>query len=160
LFRYNTAVSGSGFYRTFRDCTGLTSIPADLFRYNTNVSSSGFYVTFNGCTGLTSIPADLFRYNTAVSGSGFYKTFEGCNKLQQRADIFFASGEESTRFLNRVSNFEGCFDLTAAFSGTKGTAPALWDCTYGTATPVTTNTFDGHSADSVDNFASIPEAWK
>ena len=159
LFRYNTAVSTSGFYYIFNGCTGLTSLPTDLFRYNTAVSTSGFRQTFNGCTGLTSLPTDLFRYNTAVSTEGFYSTFYGCGKLQLNSWIFFATGEEGTRFLNRVSDFTSCFRFTGAFTGTKGTAPALWDCSFGTQTPVTTDCFTGHSTDSVDNYASIPTAW-
>ena len=144
---------------TFYGCTGLTSLPTDLFRYNTAVSTSGFRQTFQGCTGLTSLPTDLFRYNTAVSTEGFYSTFYGCGKLQLNSWIFFATGEEGTRFLNRVSDFTSCFRFTGAFTGTKGTAPALWDCSFGTQTPVTTDCFTGHSTDSVDNYASIPTAW-
>ena len=159
LFRYNTAVSSSGFYLTFYVCTALTALPVDLFRYNTAVSTSGFIYTFSGCTSLTALPVDLFRYNTAVSSSGFYSTFSGCRKLQLNPWIFFATGEEGTRFLNRPSNFTDCFRFAVAFTGTKGTAPALWGCDFGTQTPVTTTCFTGHSLDSVDNYASIPTAW-
>jgi hypothetical protein len=161
LFRYNTAVSTSGFRSTFQGCTGLTSLPTDLFRYNTLVSTSGFYYTFINCSGLTSLPTDLFRYNTAVSTSGFYYTFSGCSKLQQRADIFFSSGEEATRFLNRISDFQSCFNRSA-FTGTQGTAPALWSCDFGTETPARTNCWDGagNSLTSLDNYNSIPEEWK
>ena len=158
LFRYNTAVSSSGFYATFYNCTSLTSIPTDLFRYNTAVSSSGFYRTFQNCTGLTSLPTDLFRYNTAVSSSGFYRTFHGCTKLQLSPYIFFSAGEESTRFLNRVSNFQECFYLTS-FSGSQGTAPALWNCDFGTGTPTKTDCFQGHSSSSLSNWANIPADW-
>lgn len=120
-----------------------------------------FRETFQGCTGLTSLPADLFRYNTAVSTSGFYYTFSGCSKLQQRADIFFSSGEEATRFLNRISDFQSCFNRSA-FTGTQGTAPALWSCDFGTETPARTNCWDGagNSLTSLDNYNSIPEEWK
>jgi len=161
LFRYNTAVSTNGFYDTFSGCTGLTSIPTDLFRYNTAVSTSGFYYTFSGCSSLTSIPTDLFRYNTAVSTSGFARTFYGCIKLQLNANIFYAEGEETTRFLNRVSDFALCFSRTS-FTGTQGTAPTLWDCDFGTVTPVTTDCFDGagNSATSLTNYADIPAGWK
>ena len=160
LFRYNTLVAASGFYGTFKGCTGLTSVPANLFRYNTAVSDFGFHQTFNGCTGLTSLPVDLFRYNTLVGSSGFYQTFYGCNNLQLNPWIFYASGEESTRFASPVPtpNFTGCFQLTGAFTGAKGTAPALWDCTFNGA-PTTTNCFTGHSAASVDNYGDIPTAW-
>ena len=120
-----------------------------------------FYATFQSCTGLTgSIPADLFRYNINVSTDGFYQTFYNCNKLELSPWIFFAEGEEGTRFLNRPSNFFECFRLTGAYGGSvAGTAPALWNCNFGTATPVTTDTFQGHSAASLTNWADIPAAW-
>jgi len=160
LFRYNTLVSTEGFYLAFAGCTGLTSLPEDLFRYNTLVSTEGFSQTFYGCTGLTSLPVDLFRYNTLVSTQGFYRTFRGCNKLTLNPWIFYASGEESTRFASPVpaQNFTECFQLTGAFGGSQGTAPALWDCTFNGA-PTTTNCFTGHSAASVDNYGDIPTAW-
>ena len=130
-FRNYPAIAVSGFYATFQSCTGLTALPTDLFRYNTALSGEGFISTFYGCAGLTALPTDLFRYNTAVSTQGFYETFYGCTKLQLNSWIFFATGEEGTRFLNRVSNLEGCFRLAAAFTGTQGTAPTLWDADYG-----------------------------
>ena len=130
LFRYNTSVSSSGFYQTFHGCTSLTSIPTDLFRYNTAVSTYGFYSTFYGCTSLTSIPTDLFRYNTAVSSSGFNNAFYGCTVLNINDTIFYAAGEQATRFINKTSDFTSCFYRTS-FSGTQGTAPDLWNCDYG-----------------------------
>jgi hypothetical protein len=159
LFRYNTAVSTSGFYATFYGCTGLTgSIPADLFRYNTLVSTTGFLETFYGCTGLTgSIPADLFKYNTACTS--FNLTFYGANKLEPSANIFFAPGEEGTRFLNQTVDFTGCFRLTGTYGGAQGTAPALWGCDFGTGTPTTTDCFQGHSSSTLSNWADIPAAW-
>jgi len=122
------------------------------------VGLSNFSSTFYGCTGLTSLPTDLFRYNTAVSSSGFYRTFHGCTKLQLSPYIFFSAGEESTRFLNRVSNFQECFYLTS-FSGSQGTAPALWNCDFGTGTPTKTDCFQGHSSSSLSNWANIPADW-
>ena len=121
----------ANFRETLRGCTNLTAVPVDTFRNYPAIATSGFTSTFYGCAGLTALPTDLFRYNTAVSGEGFYETFYGCTKLQLNSWIFFATGEEGTRFLNRVSNLEGCFRLAAAFTGTQGTAPTLWDADYG-----------------------------
>jgi len=185
LFRYNVNASTSGFYATFRGCTGLTAIPSGLFDYNVNVSTSGFLGTFYGCTALTAIPADLFRYNVNASTSGFRETFFGCtglttapallfkyntactsflsvfqncNKLQLRADLFFDTGEETTRFLNQSVNFTDAMRI-GTFTGTQGTAPALWDCDFGTGTPTTTTCFTGHTSSTVTNHADIPTAW-
>ena len=121
----------ANFRETLRGCTNLTAVPVDTFRNYPAIATSGFTSTFYGCAGLTALPTDLFRYNTAVSAYGFYETFYGCTKLQLNSWIFFATGEEGTRFLNRVSNLEGCFRLAAAFTGTQGTAPTLWNADYG-----------------------------
>ena len=186
LFRYNTAVSTSGFVSTFSGCAKLASLPADLFRYNTAVSTSGFMDTFSGCYELASLPADLFRYNTAVSTSGFVstfaectnlaslpadlfryntecslfiETFRDCDKLQLRSDIFFQPEEAGTRFFNRASNFAS-FAQVGGFTGTQGTAPALWTCNFGSGVSVTrADCFAGHTPASVSNYASIPTAW-
>jgi len=101
-----------------------------LFRYNTAVSSSGFNSTFLGCSSLASVPVDLFRYNTGVSSNGFYATFRDCPKLQLNRNIFYADGEQATRFLNRPSDFQLCF-RRLTFTGIQGEAPDLWECDYG-----------------------------
>ena len=160
LFRYNTAVSTSGFREVFYGCTSLTTIPTDTFRYNTAVSTNGFHRAFLGCTSLATIPADLFRYNTAVSASGFRSTFYNCVKLQMIADVFGDLSVLTTRFTNKVSDFASFFQITTAFTGTQGIAPALWDADYGTETPTITNAFTGHDAASLSNYATIPNGWK
>ena len=157
--KLESTASTSGFSYTFRGCASLTTIPVDLFKYNVNVSTHGFVYTFRGCASLTAIPVDLFRYNVNVSTNGFYGTFYGCNKLQLNRNIFYADGEQSTRFLNKSPNFQGCFVLLAAFSGTQGEAPDLWNCNFGTGTATKTDCFDGHSAASLSNYASIPAEW-
>jgi len=161
LFRYNTSVSASAFSSTFQSCIKLATVPTDLFRYNTSVSVSAFQQAFYGCTLLESVPNDLFRYNTSVSSGGFLSTFQNCPKLRLNKWIFFASGEEGTRFLNRESNFTMCF-TRSSFSGIQGSAPVLWNCSFGTATPITTGCYsgNGNSLTSLDNYASIPTAWK
>ena len=155
LFRYNTAISSNGFYETFFGCSALTTIPIDLFRYNTAVSSNGFYATFSGCSALTSVPTNLFRYNTLCESfyqtfvgcsaltavpadlfryntlcTSFYQTFYACTKLQVLSNIFYESGEETTRFLNSTMDFTSCF-ARISFSGVQGTAPDLWTCDFG-----------------------------
>lgn len=183
IFRYNTLASGGAFQGTFQGCSSLASLPTDLFRYNTLVTA--FYSTFQNCSALASLPSDLFRYNTACTTflytflgcsslatvgadlfryntlcTVFTETFENCYKLQQRADMFFAAGEESTRFHDQTVNFASCFKR-ASFTGTQGTAPALWSCDFGTGTPTKTDCWDGggNSLTSLDNYASIPVEW-
>ena len=166
FFRYNPKISTYGFSSTFSGCSGLTgSIPTDLFRYNTLVSTYGFYYTFYGCSGLTDAPADLFRYN--VLADSFDSCFRNCVKFQQNANLFYAAGEQSTRFLNKTVNFANCFRISS-FSGTQGVAPDLWACDFctgllacdfGTGTATKTDCWQGHSIASVANFADIPADW-
>jgi len=161
LFQYNTAVTSYAFRETFMNCTTITTVPLDLFRYNTLVAANGFIATFSGCTLLATVPADLFRYNTAVSTTGFNSTFRNCTKLQLNVNIFCNEAtERTTRFLNRVTNFQLCFDRTS-FTGTQGTAPNLWNYTYG-ASLTKTDCFNGagNSITSLTNYAVIPAVWK
>ena len=156
LFRYNTLVTT--FDNAFYGYAGLTSLPVDLFRYNIAVTS--FYITFNYCTNLATLPNDLFRYNTLATD--FRGTFNGNNKIQANANVFSSvAGWESTRFLNQSPNFTNMF-TRSSFTGTQGTAPDLWNCSFGSGTPVTAACFGGagNSITSLSNYASIPIAWE
>ena len=151
LFRYN--VLATNFASVFRECSTLTSIPTDLFRYN--VLATIFLQTFSGCTGLLTVPANLFKYNTLATN--FSYTFYLCNNLQQNANIFYADGEQSTRFAGQTINFSKCFNILAAFTGTQGTAPDIWNCT-GTFTK--TDCWQGHGTGSLTNWDSVPTEWR
>ena len=154
-FRYNTLVNS--FARLFSVCSALASIPTDIFRYNTAVTS--FAYCFNACSSLTTVPADLFKYNTAVTT--FAQALTACTKLQLNKNIFYADGEQGTRFLNKTVSFSICFSR-ASFTGTQGVAPDLWNCNFGTGTPTKTNCYGGagNSLTSLSNYADIPVAWR
>ena len=144
----------SGFF----GCTNLTSLGTAPIKPSGNGVNT-FTSCFNECTSLTTIPADLFRYN--ISSVSFGYTFNNCNKLQLRSDIFYASGEQTTRFLNTSAAFTGCF-LRTLYTGSQGTAPDLWNCNFGTGTPIKTSCFGGagNSSTSLSNYADIPADWK
>ena len=126
IFRYNINVSTHSFEGTFITCTSLTTLPTDLFRYNT--LNDNFFVTFQGCSNLQTLCPDLFRYNLLVTTDGFEGTFKDCVKLQLRSDIF--GPDLTTRFLYAgVSDFTE-FINRSSFSGTQGTAPALWSAVF------------------------------
>jgi len=179
-------VSLSGFYQTFKNCSALTTVPSGLFTYGTNVEADGFMQTFINCTGLASIPTDLFRYCTSLSGDAFYGTFQACDHLLALPDytfkyntsvevfdatfygcerlvlspyIFYASGEQPTRFASTFVTFNNCFARNAYYSGA-GTAPDLWNCTFNDP-PDTASCFggSGNNASSLTNYASIPSEW-
>ena len=155
LFRYNTLVTT--FASTFLSCSNLTSLPTGLFTYNTSVTT--FISTFNACIILATIPIDLFRYNTLVTTFG--STFLNCRKAQYNINIFYAIGEEGTRFLNKSVVFTNCFNRSS-FTGIQGVAPDLWNCDFGSGTPTKTNCYAGagNSLVSLSNYASIPVDWK
>ena len=178
LFKFNTLVTT--FYGCFAG-TGITTMPADLFKFNTLVTS--FDTLCSGCIRLTSVPADLFRYNTLVTTfqgvlggcnlttvpANFFKYNTVCldfsnalevnNSLQLNANIFFANGEESTRFLNQSVNFTACMAQFNTYTGVQGVAPDLWACDFGTGTPNPSGCFIGATIDSVSNVADIPSNW-
>jgi hypothetical protein len=156
LFRYNELVSSNAFYRTFRNCNSLTTIPNDLFKFNTLALS--FYQCFYGCVLLETAPNYLFRYNILVNN--FSYTFYGCYKLQLNKYIFYAEGEQSTRFLNMDVNFSS-FIQRVSFTGIQGEAPDLWNCNFGTGTLTKTLCFNGggNSLTSINNYNDIPVEW-
>jgi hypothetical protein len=155
LFRYNTL--NTSFAMTFSSCSALTAIPTDLFRYNPLVTS--FTNVFFSCTSLASIPADLFRYN--INCTVFTSALQTCPKAQLNSTIFCATGEESTRFLDRTASllhFEGTNGSTT-FTDDKG---KIWTrtglCTisttyykFGTASGL----FDGASGISTPDHADF-----
>jgi hypothetical protein len=180
LFRYNTKLQG--FSQTFMS-SGLVSVPAGLFKYNVNVV--GFSELFTSCTSLVSLPADLFKYNVLVTyfnklcfgcsnlisvpphlfrynvlASVFNYSFYLCRKLVLNKNIFYADGEENTRFLNMNCDFAYTFYMSSYLGASVGEAPELWNCNFGTGTIGSTQTFRNHSLASVSNFASIPAGWK
>jgi len=160
LFDLSSAglTTNSAFAYAFQN-TGITTVPADLFKYAVNASTSAFLRTFGDNANLTTLPDYLFKYNT--SAVSWQACFVNCPKLQQNEWLFYASGEETTRFLNQSPVFRSCFSRTT-FTGTQGKAPELWNCSFGTGTPDTTYCWygAGNSTTSLSNYASIPSIWK
>lgn len=141
----------------FLECSSLTTLPADIFRYNTAITD--FSAAFYQCGALATLPDNLFKYNTSCLD--FSQVFKECASLQLKANIFYGTGEQSTRFLNQSIDFNSCFSRDY-FYGVQGVAPDLWNCNFGTGTPIKNYCFDGdgNSLDSVTNYSSIPTDWK
>ena len=129
----------------------------DLFRYNTAITN--FRGVFNSCPALLTIPDNLFKYNE--NATNFSYAIDYCRRLQMNPRIFCSAGDETTRFLNKNIDFTSCFERYN-FAGNQGTAPDLWNYSYGSGTPTTTGCFAGNanSADSLTNYADIPAGWK
>ena len=149
-------VLANTFNSTFYGCNKLTTINSGIFDNCAAVTT--FYRTFFGCSVLVTIPANMF--DDSVLATNFIETFYIIYKLQQNSTMFFAEGGESTRFLNQSVNFSRCF-FRASFTGTQGTAPAVWTCDFGSGTPTSTDCFAGagNSLTSLTNYNSIPIAW-
>lgn len=139
----------------FQDNITITTLPADIFLYNNMTTLRG---CFYRCTGLQTVPANLFR--SCTYANNFDNCFDTCNALQQNKNIFYADGEQSTRFTGVVTvSFQYCFHRTS-FTGSQGTAPDLWNCTYNAYTPIRCWNGAGNSLTSLTNYADIPAAWK
>jgi hypothetical protein len=96
LFSNNRKITA--FQNTFRDCTGITSIPDYLFSNNVQVKS--FEGAFRG-TGITDIPSLLFAQNYKVSTFKF--TFAECEDLETVGSDLFR------RCTSSISSFEYVF---------------------------------------------------
>ena len=55
----------------------------------------------------------------------------------------------TARFTDRVSDFQSFFQLAAAFTGTQGTAPPLWDADYGSVMTIDVQPATAWVADDV-----------
>ena len=163
VFKYNTLVTSFayafmyGYWTDNNTGFGYGLQIQDWFRYNT--AAVDFQYAFYGCALTASIPADLFRYNTLAIT--FESAFDDCRALRLNSDIFYASGEQSTRFLNKTVNFMLCFNRTVYYPSTIGTAPDLWNCDFGTGTPTKSSCFAGvgNSSASLTNYTYIPIEW-
>ena len=126
LFDNNTEATDFG--SCFSRCRNLTSIPAGLFDYNTEATS--FYGCFNYCGNLTSIPEGLFDKNTEATSFGY--CFNYCTSLKLNSNIFCnETTEKSTRFADKIMNFDSCFEICGASLTAddiaESIARALWD---------------------------------
>ena len=111
LFKNSPNITVNAFVDTFHTCTNLRSIPINLFRYNTKVTTNAFNCTFCNCFALTAIPTNLFRYNTEVSFGAFVSTFYNCRTITSIPDnLFLYNTKVSESGFN--TTFGGCTNLT------------------------------------------------
>jgi len=109
LFKYNINIST--FYRTFYSCDTLQEIPQDLFKLDSGVSiASDFREIFYDCINLRNINTNIFAHTQGATN--FFRAFYNCHKLKPEPTMFYNSGEESTRFLNKSMNFQQMFYRT------------------------------------------------
>lgn len=169
-------------YGSFYGCSNLNSLPTDstvkfknnaninftmCFRKNTSLVSlpnnmlDGLNVTvmsymFWGCTQLSSIPNNFLGNCVLTNNLALNGAFRDCDKLQLQSNML----SNSNNFGSTIVEFDNCFTRTT-FTGTQGTAPALWSATMN-ASSTFASCFGGagNSSTSLTNYASIPAAWK
>ena len=157
----NLASLGSGYilsdgladiFRAFQG-TSISAVQSNLFADCSGLTSA--FAAFALCPSLLDIPDGLCV--PLVNCVNFSYTFYNDTDANIHPWVFYADGDQDTRFLNQNVNFYRCFRTTST-SG-YGTAPDLWACAYGTGTPNSGQCFDGHSASTLDNYNFIPISW-
>ena len=78
------------FYQTFKECSGLTSIPAGLFTGVTGSAPTMFRETFDRCSGITTVPDGLFDGVSGGAANMFRSTFYNCTGLRDLPNNLFA----------------------------------------------------------------------
>jgi hypothetical protein len=112
---------------------------------------------FRGNTYLETVPDEVLAFPNAINYS---YAFCDCTKLQINPNTFTLPENKATRFASLGDViFENTFNRSS-FTGTQGTAPDLWNYTFG-ATPSKPGCFGGrgNSLTSLTNYADIPPAW-
>ena len=137
--------------------TKIKTLPAHLIDRLVDCTNASQFV--NQCTELEYLPDLFFQYQTKVTNWRYLAY--GAPKLKLNANLFCdESTDIATHFSSVVPDFTGAFSKTAYTGTTAGTAPQLWNYTYG-GTPTTTGCFSGagNSTTSLTNYSSIPQAW-
>jgi hypothetical protein len=152
---FDNCVNLTSCVHVFSGCNKITTAPSGLL--DNCVNLTGVNAFFYLCTLLETIPANFFKGSLIVS---FRDALSMCSKLQLNKNIFYADGEQATRFKNKNTDFTRCFSRTS-FTGIQGEAPDLWNCDFGTGTIITTDCFAGagNTLTSISNYESIPNAW-
>lgn len=147
------------FQRIFRNNAGLISVANGLFDNNPQITS--LQETFCYCRKLETLPAYIFR--NLVNCYNFNQTIRGTRGLFVTPTLFCdESTEMATRFASYTtkvdfSNF--LYRISPSSSSLGGTAPELWNYTYG-AGVTSTDCFNGNSTTNLTNYNSIPSSWR
>ena len=130
------------------------TIPGDLLRYVTQVTNlQGLLFNCQSLTG--EVPENFF--GALTQAVNFTTVLASCRGLQLQPNLF--GPNPGSFFAARTPNFSSAFANIGIQEGTpQGTAPPLWEYTYGGA-PTTTNCFTLNSATHLSNWAQIPAAW-
>ena len=151
---------GNSTTTSFGDCfafsTGIESIPSGLF--NDNIAATDFSNCFRFCTSLTAIPSGIF--DTNIAATTFFECFEGCTSLTVIPANLFDNN-------NQVTTFSNCFNDCTGLTGSSGelwlnpsgasnytlTAPD-----YNSGIPIGTRCYG--DCTGLSDYATIPTYWK
>jgi hypothetical protein len=140
---------------TFLSANLTGEIPDGFFDGCADVTSS--FRCLQNCSGLSGeIPSLLLA--PMATNTLFSYFFRGCPNLKIRGDIFYADGDQGTRFYDQSPAFDNVFETTGT-NLSDNIIPDLWNCDYGTGTPSHTTWITGHSASTATNWKNVPIAW-
>ena len=162
-FDLDGAPASSMFRATFYECSNLTgSIPSGLFG---NISGAPadymFTVTFYNCSNLTgSIPSGLFGdISGAPAANMFYLTFSGCSKLTGSIPVgLFGDISGTPANYMFYYTFYGCSNLTGESALMPDGTTHLYEQFPTASGTDCDNCYFG--ANGLDDYATIPDAWK
>ncbi len=104
-----TLVDNNCYNNMFRECTGLTRVPA---LPATTLGNYCYQNMFNGCTGLTTLPTNLLPATTLANGC-YNGMFNGCSNLTNVPNL------PATTLTERcyTQMFQGCTSLVSVNAG-------------------------------------------
>lgn len=137
----------------------LLAIPDGFLDEMPNLTSAISFCDSN--TVLQYIPQYLFRNNPLCTN--YVNAFRECRSAVLNKWIFFAEGEENTRFatVGTYINLSYVFQRSYYYAASPGFAPELWNCNFGTSNvnKIYCYSGNGNKIESLTNYCSIPIEW-
>lgn len=154
-----TGATGCTSIQSMFSASKLLAIPDGFLDQMPNLTSAISFCDSN--TVLQYIPIYLFRNNPLCTN--FSYAFRECRSAVLNKWIFFADGEENTRFatVGGFINLSYVFQRSYYYAASPGQAPELWNCNFGTSSVSKNYCYsnNGNNLDSLTNYCSIPIEW-
>jgi hypothetical protein len=134
--------------------TSLASVPGDIFTNCSSVTSA--FSTFSVNDSLVSTGTGLLA--PLINCVNFRYIFNNCYSYQIDPDIFYADGQQGSRFFNQSCDFSYAFRTNTGTYG-YGTVPNLWTCDFGSGSASHSGWITGQSDSTLTNWYEIPPDW-
>jgi hypothetical protein len=151
-----TAEDQPRFYKTFQECTNISSIPSGLFVGVTGSGDNMYRETFDRCSGITTIPSNLFANVSGGAKNMFRSIFNLCTGLTAMPENLFSGVTRSAE-----GQFKYAFYGDTAMTGY--IPPSTFSGLIANGSPTATNmwqeAFTGNNslATSCDGFPSMTQ---